>query len=214
MSGKGSKKKPAALRDNYIRIRKDADNKQGYKDVWVYSGAWMRWKCASDEPVKVIDRVFVLTAVEALLIFVGSLRFFLVNWYFSVTTFKLLSLVPLLFQMVAATRLFSLRASRMTVMDYRSLDKELRIAPYVYFGLTICVFIAQTVVIAQHFDVLSLLALAATAVSGAAAFLAGRNFRLLEAQKENNDVKRSLKEINDKSTGLGTGIYVPRHKNK
>ena len=40
----------------------------------------------------------------------------------------------------------------------------------------------------------------------------GLRWRDVEGVRENNDVKRSLRELNDKATGMGTGVYVARRR--
>ncbi len=201
-----AKKKPS-IKDRFITIRTPAENKKGYRDRSVYAGPWVRWKVDG-----AIPRVLFLTLGQLLLMIPGIARFFPVNWALSVTTFGLLSLLPSLMQLMGVIRLLLSRKQRFMVMDLDSMNWGLRTMPLwscILLGLTA---LSQILWLIFHFHALSLIAPLCTLGAAILAVLARASYLTLTTEQQPNEVKRGLKEIIDKSTGLGTGIYTEKKR--
>ena len=211
MSKNTNKKKKYNMRDDFITIRTPADNEKGYVERSEYSGPWFRWDSEAGQAERRITWIAVITLLQAAATFVGSMATFEVNRYPSVTFCKIISVIPLVFQLMGTVRLIWQKKA-MTRMDHRSLERELGIAPFVTGGVNCLIFLVQIIVLCSRKHYSSLFAALATAVSAAAAFVIGALYKKLQCRQERNTVKQGLKEINDKATGLGTGVYVPRHK--
>lgn len=202
-----AKQKKPSIRDRFITVRTPAENKKGYRDRSVYAGPWVRWKEDT-----AIPGVSLLTFGQLLLMLPGIARFFPVNWALSVTAFGVLSLLPALMQLMGAIRLLISRKQRFMIMDFDSMNWGLRTMPIwscILLGLTA---LSQILWLISHFHALSLIAPLCTLAAAVLAALARSRYLTLTTEQQPNEVKRGLKEIIDKSTGLGTGIYVEKRR--
>lgn len=202
-----AKRKKPSIKDWFITVRTPAENKKGYRDRSVYAGPWVCWK--EDAPIPMVS---ILTLGQLLLMIPGIARFFPVNWALSVTVFGVLSLLPALMQLMGVIRLLISRKKRFMIMDLDSMNWGLRTMPIwscILLGLTV---LSQSLWLIFHFHALSLIAPICTLSAAILAVLARSHYLMLPTEQQPNEIKRGLKEIIDKSTGLGTGIYVEKRR--
>lgn len=204
---KKAKKRP--LKDDFITIRTPADNDKGYTDKRVYSGPLMAWK--DEDAAKTIAKVTYLAALQLALTLAGSLRLFTANLFVQVSLFKMLALIPLVYELVCIVLMLSDK-EQMPKRDYTFINRGLRVAPWVTAIILIIAIIANIWAMAQIFDIGSLIAAFLSAGGAAAGILLYFVYRRTEAVSVRNRVKEGYKELNDKSTGRATGIYVPKRQ--
>ncbi len=205
------KEKKRRLRDDLIIIRTPADNEKGYKDEWVYAGPLLVWK--NPDAQKRITAICILMAAQLLLTIVGSLQWFSANWFMAVTTCRLLSVIPLLFQLIGAVELFVQR-KKIQKRDFSTIHNCQCIAPWFSVLLLGACLIAQIWAMTQLFDTGAIIAAVLTVAAAACAAANALIYRGMEAVSVRNTAKDGYKELNDKTTGRATGIYVPRHQKR
>lgn len=204
-----AKKRP--LKDDFITLRTPADNEKGYKDERVYCGPLIAWKGEAEQ--KSISKVTYLAALQLALTLAGSLRLFTANLFIQVSMFKMLALVPLIYELVCVVMLLAGK-EQMPQRDHHFLDRGLRIAPWVTAVILVISLIAHIWAMVQIFDIGSLIAGLCTAGGAAVGIVLYFVYRRMEAVPVRNRVKEGYKELNDKATGRATGIYVPKHRTK
>ncbi len=204
-----AKKRP--LKEDFITVRTPADNEKGYTDKRVYSGPLVAWRDESDK--KRITAVGILGAAQLLLMLVGVLRLFTANLFIPVSLLKLLALPTTAWQLLGVMMLVT-GGRTIPERDHLFIRRSLRVAPWITAVLTLFAVIGNIWALFQIFDLGSVIAGLLTAASGGAAVWAYYVYKSIVYGKVRNTAKDGLKELNDKTTGRATGIYVPRHSKK
>ena len=122
------KRASTRFRDNFVKVRRPANNKKGYRDEFVYSGDWYIWTNPQEDIKKLRLLCTVFIPLSLAIFLVAALQPVPVNIHDLAVITSLGSLVTLVLMAYCLVQFYRLPGDmRMTVMMFRDLHVRFRI---------------------------------------------------------------------------------------
>ena len=135
----GTDKISTKFRDNYTAVKQPANNKKGYKTVFVYNNDYYVWKNGPEYTKKVQKFSLIYVLAIAVLYFVASFLRADVNLHDAVAIPALCALVPIAFMLYSLTQLFRIpKDGRMTAILFKDLHIRYRTFVFVNILFLLC----------------------------------------------------------------------------